>query len=156
MAQFIFCISNPSIPGTIRIDKSDADPRDLLLTSGSSQQPQRTDWIVRVADARAALNAIDEVLMRHKDASWSGHYQCSPGLARSVAMEFKASEDAEPISDVEPTALPSLVLGLGLAVQFLGITNGQVGMSAALIAAALYWVVYKMPSGSGGQQQAGH
>jgi len=154
MAHFIFCISNPSIPGTIRIDHADTDPRELVSTRGTEEQPQRIDWIVQVSDVQASLKAIDEVLSHHRDPSWPGHYRCAPSLSRSVAIEFAASEGSEQATEMQATALPSLVLGLGLAVQFLGIANGQAGMSAALIAAALFWVVYTLPVGTRGKERA--
>lgn len=154
MAEFIYCISNPSIPGTIRIDRAQRDPREMLPTMGSSKQPQRIDWIVRVSDGESTLREINETLAQYKDESWPGHFRCAAALARSVAIEFTASDAAEEKAAIQATALPSLVLGLGLAVQFLGITNGQVGMSAALIAAALFWVVYTLPAGTGGKAQA--
>lgn len=156
MAHFIFSISNPSIPGTIRVDHAETDPRELISMNSSTGQSQRIDWIVRVSDVQTSLVAIDEVLSHYRDPSWPGHYRCAPALARSVAIEFAASEGIEHSPEIKATALPSLVLGLGLAVQFLGLTNGQAGLSAALIAAALFWVVYSLPVGTRGREQAQH
>lgn len=154
MSDYLYSMSNPSIPGVIRIDQSNIDPREKLAMMGSEGRSQRIDWVVRVADGPASLAAVNRTLAIHADDSWPGHFRCDPMSARASAIQFTTVRELDAPAIVVPAALPSLVLGLGLSVHFLGQTQGHTGPSAALIAAALFWVVYTLPIGSGGRASA--
>jgi len=148
MTDFLYCISNPSVPGVVRVDRSNTDPRQALLQFDSVTSTQRIDWVIHVTDGPAALADFRAALSEHADPSWPGHYQCDPAQAREVAEQFALRQVTDAAQETV-TSLPSLVLGLGLAVQFLGMINGHtMGPSAALIASALFWVVHTLPGGS--------
>lgn len=152
MADFLYCISNPSVPGVVRIDKSNTNPRQGETNASSRTAAQRIEWVVAVADGDASLIAFHRALAAHADPSWPGHYHCDPIRARAVAVQFTTEREIPTASEATGSALPSLVIGLGLSVQFLGMINGHMtAPSAALIASALFWVVYTLPIGSGGQ-----
>lgn len=150
MPDFVYCLSNPTIPGIVRVDTANSDPREKMAMLGTRGQSLRIDWVVRVADADASLAAMTEALSQYADPSWPGHYRCDPMEARAVAIQFTTVREPEEFEQVEaqPNVLPSLVLGLGLAVQFLGFSHGDSGPSVALIAAALFWVVHNLPTQS--------
>ena len=157
MTDYLYCISNPSVPGIVRVDRSNTDPRRALLEfEASGVSTQRLDWVIHVADGAAALAALRKDLSGDADPSWPGHYHCDPTRARIVATAYAAQRHETTVKKTSSiSSLPSLVLGLGLAVQFLGMISGHtVGPSAALIASALFWVVYTLPIGSGGREKA--
>lgn len=155
MGYFLYCMSNPSIPGVVRIDYANWDPREQLEKMGPSARSQRIDWVVRVADGPASLAAMQDALAAHVDTSWPGHFRCDPMRARAVAIDYTTvrSSDEYEGETRRVNTLPCAVLALGLAVQFLGIINGHTGPSVALIAAALFWVVHTLPIGSGDQHK---
>ena len=148
MGEFVYCMSNPAMPGVIRLDKSQGDPRQRFHEGGARALQRRIDWVLRVADSDAALTAIKEALSKQVKSNGHGYFHAEPMVARATAIKFTTLRTPERQDEPVISELPSLVIGLGLAVQFLEMMNGSSGPSVALIASALFWVVYTLPVGS--------
>lgn len=148
MSEYIYCVSNPSVPGVIRLDKSLGDPRRAIHEGGARALQRRIDWVLRVADSDASLAAITQKMPDQTASSQHGYFQSEPMVARATAIKFTTVRTPEAADELKNSALPSLVIGLGLAIQFLEIMHGNNGPSPALIASALFWVVHTLPIGS--------
>jgi len=148
MGEYIYCVSNPSVPGVIRLDKSRGDPRQTIHEGGARALQRRIDWVLRVADSEASLAAITQQLSTQDTDNQHGYFQSEPMHARAVAIKFTTLRSYEASDEPEKSKIPSLVIGLGLAVQFLEMTRGNSGPSPALIASALFWIVHTLPIGS--------
>lgn len=153
MSGYIYCMSNPDQPGLIKIDKSSTDPRTELSRMGAYGRARRIDWMVHVDNVNAVHAKITKALSSFAEGDWPGQYRCKAVRARGIAIQFTQAEKRQLNLFAGRPALPAIVLALGLAVQFLSIINGQIGPSPALIFAALFWVAYTLPFGSGGQSQ---
>ena len=153
MSGYIYCMSNPEDPGLIKIDQSSTDPRTELAKMGAYGRARRIDWMVQVENTNAVHAKITKALSSFAEGEWPGQYRCKAVRARGIAIQFTQAEKRRlKFSSVRP-ALPAIVLALGLMVQFVSIINGKIGPSPALIFAALFWVAYTLPFGSGGQSQ---
>jgi len=150
MADYIYCISNPSIPDVIRLDQSGVDPRQSLAELGSRAGSQRINWVVKVRESHASLQAVRNALADYADSNRRDHFHCEPMRARAVAIKYTNARTPEESDAFENASLPSLVLGLGLCIQFLSMQNDCIGAGAslALIVSALFWVVHTLPIGS--------
>jgi len=154
MYGYIYCMSSTDNPGVIQIDRSATDPRAELARMDSKSRSRRIDWMVQVSNVDAVHAKISSALAPFAEGSWRGQYRCKAVRARGIAIQFTQAEKRRlKLTSVRP-ALPAIVLALGLAVQFLSIINGKIGPSPALIAAALFWVAYTLPFGTGGRSQS--
>lgn len=154
MSGFIYCMSGQSDPTLIQLGQSRNDPRVELSVTDGQNGSRKINWMVRVDDPAAAFSKITNALSEFSEGTWQSQFRCNPARARGVAIRFAQAENRmRNIAAVARPALPAIVLALGLAVQFLGFTNGHTGPSAALIAAALFWVVYTLPIGTGGRAE---
>ncbi len=154
MSGYIYCMSSADNPGLIQIDKSSTDPRAELSRMDTAGRSRRIDWMVHVSNVDAVHAKITKALAPFSEGRWRGQYRCKAVRARGIAIQFTQAEKSRlRLATVRP-ALPAIVLALGLAVQFLSIINGKIGPSPALIAAALFWVAYTLPFGTGGRSQA--
>ena len=153
MSGYIYCMSNPDQPGLIKIDQSNTDPRAELSRMGAYGRSRRIDWMVQVDNTNTVHAKITKALSPFAEGDWPGQYRCKAVRARGIAIQFTQAEKRRlKLLDVRP-ALPAIVLALGLMVQFASIINGKIGPSPALIFAALFWVAYTLPFGSGGRSQ---
>jgi len=153
MSGYIYCLSDPAQPGLIKIDQSDTDPRQELSSMGAYGRARRIDWMVQVENVDAVHAKIRNALSSFAEGRLPGQYRCKAVRARGIAIQFTQTEKRKLNLQFVRPALPAIVLALGLAVQFLSIINGQIGPSPALIAAALFWVVYTLPFGTGGRSR---
>ena len=153
MSGYIYCMSNPEDPGLIKIDQSETDPRAELSRMGAYGRSRRIDWMVFVDNVDAVHAKITKALTPFAEGNWPGQYRCKAVRARGIAIQFTQAEKRKLRLIASRPALPAIVLALGLMVQFVSIINGKIGPSPALVFAALFWVAYTLPFGSGGQSQ---
>lgn len=153
MSGYIYCMSNPDEPGLIKIDQSETDPRAELSSMGAYGRSRRIDWMVFVDNVNAVHAKIAKALSPFAEGKWPGQYRCEAVRARGIAIQYTTAEKRKLRLISARPALPAIVLALGLMIQFVSIINGKIGPSPALILAALFWVAYTLPFGTGGRSQ---
>ena len=149
MADTLFCISCPALPGLVRVGGTDRDPlvAAARLAGRGGRRGHRVEWTLKVADAEAAEAALLDALSPYADSAFPDQFRCDPLRARAMAIRFATLREWAPKAEeaavsAGPDTLPSCVLALGLGVQFLHMSQGASGPSFALVAAALFVATY--------------
>ena len=114
MAGYIYCLTNTSIPGLVKIGKTKSDPKvRAAQLSANSGVPTQFDiaWSMPAGDADAAEAALHKSLVKHRVNDRREFFGCTPKKALAAAKklpEFRGKKTA--------AAKPEGRLGLSLAV----------------------------------------
>lgn len=93
MSGFIYCLTNPSFPGLVKIGKTANDPEIRAAQLGaSSGVPTKFNlaWSLPVADANAAEAALHDALSPYRVNKRREFFKCTPAQAMARTRSLDA------------------------------------------------------------------
>lgn len=91
MSEYLFCTSNPRVPGVVNIRTSKYDPREETLEAKLRRRELGSytlEWTLPVVNRDLSEAALRKALRAHRDRSDKTGFACDPMVARGEAVKL--------------------------------------------------------------------
>lgn len=98
MNGYVYCLTNASIPGLVKIGKTKRDPRERAAEISSSTgvpTPFDIKWSRRVHDMDKAETDLHVALEQHRLSKRREFFRCTPAQAYSATKSIRSFTDAK-------------------------------------------------------------